>query len=89
MRKIAEGVLKRGTLLIPDERRPQKDLGQHFSDSVFTKVHVRYYLDSLTKTNRANQNCSGICVCMHVCVSRSKFPPTSCSVFPSFCKSLT
>ena len=35
MRKVAAGMEKRGTLLIPDKRRPQKDLGQRFSDSVY------------------------------------------------------
>lgn len=40
-----EGVEKRGTLLTPDERRPQKDLGQRFSDSVYQssyKVLLRH-----------------------------------------------
>lgn len=34
MRKVAGGVEKR-RIFIPEERGPQKDLGQHFSDSVY------------------------------------------------------
>ena len=35
MRKAAEDREKRGKLLIQNERKPQKELGQHVSDSVY------------------------------------------------------
>lgn len=71
-------VWKRGeNWLIQDERRPQKYLVQHFSETGYqiTQGHVRYYSDTLRKIKRQNQNCL-VFVCACMCVGVREWIPT-------------